>query len=209
MQTAVVEGLFWGYEKHPFASHNLLVGAKLLGRKINGVWKCELASPSSFEVRICCCQVLCTNGNGLFIAESVFTSHRGKLQLHFQFKKKSHRLLWPFVAFSCSSKWNEFMRSAREKTSPITLSVCSAPVPLPSLQPCPALPLLASVLFYWHRFQSKHSSGSTAGCSSPGCPRSSCVPTRRNQAQFDYDIFNKSLQTSFNMFLDELQFVLA
>jgi len=64
MQTAVVEGLFWGYEKHPFASHNLLVGAKLLGRKINSGWKCELASPSSFEVRICCCQVLCTAPQG-------------------------------------------------------------------------------------------------------------------------------------------------
>lgn len=45
--------------------------------------------------------------------------------------------------------------------------------------------------------------------SSLGSPRSSCVPMRRNQAQFDYDIFNKSLETSFNIFLEDLLFVIS
>lgn len=36
-----------------------------------------------------------------------------------------------------------------------------------------------------------------------GSPQSSCVPTRCNQAQSAYAIFNKSLETSFSIFLDD------
>lgn len=45
--------------------------------------------------------------------------------------------------------------------------------------------------------------------SSPGSPWNSCVPMRRNQAQFDYDIFNKSLESSSNVLLDDLLFVIS
>jgi len=47
---------------------------------------------------------------------------------------------------------------------------------------------------------------------SPGlweAPKAAVLPMRHNQAQFDYDIFNKSLEMTCAIFLDDLVFAIS